>query len=208
MNIISNNCAGGYLYRDVLKLEYPNPFIWTQVSAKEFIKLIENYDKINFKNYEMLKMQKKDFTENGDFGEHKWLSQHPLGLRIDDTFTLWFPHILYKADAIRPQTVNTNVYYKRHYELVIDTYIKRLARMKEEPVFMILDYPWFGWTDGLIKDVIELSEKVKYKIILITNRKIDNSKKVNVVYDENLHTHPSVAVIDEGKQIKEFLGIK
>ena len=28
MNIITNNCLGGHIYRDVLKTEYQNPFIW------------------------------------------------------------------------------------------------------------------------------------------------------------------------------------
>ena len=208
MNIICNNCVGGYFYRDVLKTEYPNPFIWTQISAKEFIKLIENYDKIDFHKYKILKMQKSDFTENGDFGEHVWLAQQPLGLRIDDCFTLWFPHILYRADAIQPITVNTNIYYKNHSDLVIETYNKRLAKMNEEPIFMILDYSWFGWTSELLTDIINLSEKIKYKIILITKRKIENKKAVNIVYDKNLHTHPSIVVIEEGNKIKEFLGIK
>ena len=203
MNVICNNCAGGYFYRDVLKSEYSNPFIWTQIAAKEFLKLIEKFDEINFYNYEMLKMQKSDFTDNGDFGEHIWLNQHPLGLRIDNVFTLWFPHILYKKDAITPQMISTNVYYKRHFELVIKTFHKRLARMTESPVFFILDYAWFGWTYDLIRKAIDLSEKTKYKIVILTNRKIDNSKKAKIIFDEHLHTHPSVAVVDHGNELKE-----
>lgn len=203
MNVICNNCAGGYFYRDVLKSEYSNPFIWTQIAAKEFLKLIEKFDEINFYNYEMLKMQKSDFTDNGDFGEHTWLNQHPLGLRIDNVFTLWFSHILYKKDAITPQMISTNVYYKRHFELVIKTFHKRLARMTEPPVFFILDYAWFGWTYDLIRKAIDLSEKTKYKIVILTNRKIDNSKKAKIIFDEHLHTHPSVAVVDHGNELKE-----
>jgi len=208
MNIICNNCAGGYFYRDVLKEEYQNPFIWTQICAKEFVKLIENFDKINFLNYEMLEMKKSDFIESGDFGEHIWLNQHPLGLRIDNIFTLWFPHIRYKIDAIKPQTVNTDIYYYRHFELVVDTYEKRLKRMKENPVFMILDYEWFGWNEELIKQVIDLSNTVKYKIIILTKRKEIKINNAKIIYNENLHYHPSIAVKEEGNKIKEFLGIK
>lgn len=55
MNIITNNCLGGFIYRDILKTEYQNPFIWTYIKTNEFIFLCENYNKINFHNYELSK---------------------------------------------------------------------------------------------------------------------------------------------------------
>ena len=75
--------------------------------------------------------------------------------------------------------------------------------MTEPPVFFILDYAWFGWTEDLIRKAIDLSEKTKYKIVILTNRKIDNSKKAKIIFDEHLHTHPSVAVVDHGNELKE-----
>ena len=50
MNIITNNCLGGFIYRDILKTEYQNPFIWTGIEIEKFIDFVDNFDKIDFTN--------------------------------------------------------------------------------------------------------------------------------------------------------------
>lgn len=55
MHIISNNCLGGYIYRDSLKQEYSTPFIWCKIKEDSFIPLTENLYKIDFTNYELKK---------------------------------------------------------------------------------------------------------------------------------------------------------
>jgi uncharacterized protein (DUF1919 family) len=36
MNIIANDCAGAYLYRDSMKTEFLNPFIWSSIDIDNF----------------------------------------------------------------------------------------------------------------------------------------------------------------------------
>ena len=49
MNIISNDCTAGFIYKEINE-EFKNPFIWTSIDIDNFIKLIENYDTLNFNN--------------------------------------------------------------------------------------------------------------------------------------------------------------
>ena len=57
MNIISNNCVGGFLY-NIKKEKYKNPFIWMRVTGESLKHLILDYDKIDFTNYELTKDNK------------------------------------------------------------------------------------------------------------------------------------------------------
>ena len=49
MNIISNDCTASFIYKEINE-EFKNPFIWTSIDIDNFIKLIENYDTLNFNN--------------------------------------------------------------------------------------------------------------------------------------------------------------
>lgn len=40
MNIISNNCVGGFLY-NIRKEKYKNPFIWMRVTGESLKRLIK-----------------------------------------------------------------------------------------------------------------------------------------------------------------------
>ena len=42
MFIISNNCLGGYIYRDILEKEYCSPFIWTLFDTNVFIDFVND----------------------------------------------------------------------------------------------------------------------------------------------------------------------
>jgi uncharacterized protein (DUF1919 family) len=55
MNIISNNCFGGYIYKNVLKEQYSTPFIWNRIYNNDLITLLKNFNKINFNNIELKK---------------------------------------------------------------------------------------------------------------------------------------------------------
>lgn len=50
MNIITNNCSGGYIYKDCIKCDFMNPFIWSSIDFDNLLKLVINYDTINFRN--------------------------------------------------------------------------------------------------------------------------------------------------------------
>ena len=74
-NFISNNCIGGRLY-ECLNEQYQNPFIWTIVMPNDFLYLVENYDKINFKN---IKIEYGVFT-NRPWKKYRYLIDNKVGL--------------------------------------------------------------------------------------------------------------------------------
>jgi len=47
MNIISNNCLGGFIYKDFLQIKYENPFIFSLMDYDDFLYLLENYETID-----------------------------------------------------------------------------------------------------------------------------------------------------------------
>lgn len=57
MLVITNNCMGGYFYRDEMKIQYNHPFFWGTMHD-DILKLILNWDKINFKKYVITKDEK------------------------------------------------------------------------------------------------------------------------------------------------------
>lgn len=56
MNIISNRCIGAYIYRDIIKTKFQNPFVWSRINKQYFNYLFEHYSIINFYNYELGKI--------------------------------------------------------------------------------------------------------------------------------------------------------
>ena len=64
MNIITSNCLGGFIYRDILNQEYQNPFIWTKFLNNEmFIDFVDNFKNINFDNV-MIEKEGDGLTNN------------------------------------------------------------------------------------------------------------------------------------------------
>lgn len=56
MNIISNNCLGGFFYK-FNNIQFNNPFIWSAILTDSMYYLIKNYDTINFNNFELTKSE-------------------------------------------------------------------------------------------------------------------------------------------------------
>ena len=52
MLIISNLCYGGYFYK-YMDHQYNNPFIWCRVFYDSMRYLMDNWEKIDFKNFEV-----------------------------------------------------------------------------------------------------------------------------------------------------------
>ena len=64
--IISTNCIAGFIYRDHIKKEYEHPFIWSVIKLSDFIKLIENFNDIDFINSKAMMSVGELSNKNGN----------------------------------------------------------------------------------------------------------------------------------------------
>lgn len=170
MNIISNTCLGAYIQRDILHQQYNNPFCWNIIDAKSMLYLIENYDSINFMNYELVKDAKWNFT-----------------LIIDKHIYVKYVHYLFSPMDDSPRIHNADVYYNKIWEYIIHKYEERLIRMKEnnlKPIFVIgTSWPGNFYTAKEIEMIANAN--TNYKIIISNNNLHANIKRNNVSYYDN-----------------------
>lgn len=62
MNLICNSCVGGFIYKNELKSQFKNPFIWNIIDFNSMLYLVKNYENVNFNNYELIKDNKWNFN--------------------------------------------------------------------------------------------------------------------------------------------------
>lgn len=132
MNIISNNCLGGYIYQNLLKEEYKNPFIWTLFeNPVEYIELIKNWNNVNFDNFELIK-KGEEFKNN-------------FQIMIDQKYTLSFIHVFFDKDRNNTEKfehtariVGENIFSPEPWKYIVDKYTQRLSRMKQEKNMIFL----------------------------------------------------------------------
>ena len=152
MNIISNRCIGAYIYRDIIKTKFQNPFIWSRINKQYFNYLFEYYSDINFYNYELGKIDDV-------------LSM--FYLNIDNKVRVEYRHIVFDADCKEQKIIKNTIYTNKPWELVVSNYDKRLKRMKEEPLFfyMDIDKKLDMFHNYIITDI---AKRIKKKIVILT----------------------------------------
>lgn len=126
MFLISNNCLSGHLYKDCFKKEYNNPFIWTVINFENMLKLIKNFDNINFNNYELIK------DENWNFS-----------IIIDNLVKINYVHCKFDPRFKKPTKIGPDIFYNEIWKYIVLKYEERLKRMKqlnEKPIFCICNF--------------------------------------------------------------------
>ena len=171
MNIISNNCLGGYIYRNILQDSYKNPFIWTLFeNPSEYIDLIENWNNVDFDDFIM--------TRKG-----KGLKNN-FQILIDSKYTVSFIHIFF--DPVKdntqyfentPRIVGENIFTPKPWEYITEKYVQRLDRMKKETNTVFFYF----------EPNISCSDLIRLPSVLATNKFrgvifTDNSKVVGNSY--------------------------
>ncbi len=130
MNIVSNNCFGGFIYK-YANLKYENPFIWTAILGSSLETLLFNYDNIDFSNIYL----------------HDVSGHYGYNLVVDDKLDVKFwSHYKYDANANKPYKKGDSIYSNNIGEYILNTYRKRLQRMTKPPVFVL--YWWKGLSTG------------------------------------------------------------
>lgn len=177
MNLVANNCVGGCFYKDE-NLQYTNPFIWTAVHAPYFLKGIKNWDNIDWLNYEIYKDKDWNFF-----------------IKIDDTFILKCVHFIFSPHDSTIRKANGMIYYNKIWEYINDTYLKRIERMKESPIFIIDWEKCLDFTEENQNEFLN-SYDFKYPIILITNLHSAlqfKNDKLHVIIDEHVSSQSNGA---------------
>ena len=169
MNLIGNTCLSSFIIRDYIKIPYNNPFCWNVIDIDSFCYLIENYNKINFKDYELIKDSNWNFS-----------------LIIDKKIKTQYVHYKFSIEDKIIRKNNLDVYYNKIWLYIIEKYEKRLKIMleqQEEPIFIIgSSYDKsFGSVDlNDIKKIINI--KTKYKIIITSNIDLNFDLPSNIIY--------------------------
>ena len=177
MNLIGNTCSATAITKYCLKEKYSNPFCWNVIDFESFYNLIENYDTLNYKNYELVKDDKWNFF-----------------IIIDNKVKIWFPHYRFDKNCKTIKIKEVDVYWCRIWEYIVSKYEERLKRMNdkhEEPIFIISsNHPqqWFS-KDQLMK-IIKMNSK--YKIIISNGNMLDD-----LVLPSNIIYHKSALPIDK-----------
>lgn len=194
INILSLNCLGGHIYRDLLKYPYGNPFIWTQLDNNDFIQLIETYETIDFLNYELIK-------ESDGLDKFRVL--------IDDNIKLQFNHHRFDAAAYTPQIRGVDVFYNKIWEYIADIYEKRLSRMSKEVDLVAID----DWSDSLdIERMKEICTSKKYPLFICTDRLPEHDNDTIIIKPRIIHDGhgpgPGDIWHDYSTELKRLLKIK
>ena len=164
MNIISNNCFGGYIYKNVLKTEYTTPFIWSRIYNDDLIKLLSNFKTINFNNIELKKKGKN--LEDGFY------------IEIDNLIKVYYNHYKFDKNCNKPilkddctNSINNwsiDIHYNKIWEYIIEKYNNRLNRMNFNDKFVLA---LEDNHDNLsLEKIIPLAEKLNFKLIIITKK--------------------------------------
>ena len=168
MLLITNNCMGGFLYRE-LKHEYNHPFFWG-TTGLDMLKLVTDFDNINFDNITLEK-----------YGNCKFK------IIIDNKIEYKCLHYIFSPNDKVPRVEIPNVYYNKIWEYIVEKYTARLKRMKESKETPSFAIHWAA-CDGFNKTNFEefIQNDFKYKtVVFIPYEDYKDFKKDNLilVYD-------------------------
>lgn len=201
MNIVSNNCIGARLY-DLQKKQFVNPFCWSAITDEDFIKLIENWDNMDFG---------KSTFELEDYWKGRYNHNYQTVLAtIDYDIKLHFIHHIYSETCTEiTKRGNTEVVYKGTVSYCKELWNKRLQRMNEEPVFLFS----FNPMDPDSENYKKLLETVKtinteYKLILLLHENVEfvcDRKNISVIRLDKVTMKSNITTI--GKKLSRYIKI-
>lgn len=163
MNIISNDCTAGFIYRE-LNQRYGNPFIWTSIDLDNFIKLVEKYDTIDFSNITGIKL----IENNSKISVQNEMC--PV-IRIDDLIDVYYFHHFYKKGVNEELNTTKRYIYDEHIsEYVLEFYRRRLCNMTDSPMFIWSDHDSYKWYKSDLSRFKNI--RTKYRIIIYTHKEV------------------------------------
>jgi uncharacterized protein (DUF1919 family) len=206
MIVISNNC-GGADYYNLHNEKFNNPFMWSVVFADDMIRLINNFDKINWLQFEPILL-----TEEIAHANHYPYKPTVTGIKLDNVCNIYWTHYLFDANAISPVKRGPDTFYYKNYEHTLSKYItrtKRMCSMHEEPSFLIMGYDRYGWNDNMLSKLALLH--TPYKTVIISPKQMASSNKnLKFIFEPKMEAKENVLPITLVKkylqQIEKFYG--
>ena len=198
MNIISNTCLGGYIYKNLLNEEYKNPFIWTLFeNPNDYIDLIKNWKSVNFDNFELTK-KGKELKNN-------------FQIIIDEKYPVSYVHVFFDKNENKtkfyewmPRIVGENIYTSKPWEYIVEKYISRLERMKKENK-TIFFYSDSNLDCSKLKELPQIFMENKFNGIIFTYDKTIKSNKFTKVFYTSKDDSPTKICKLYQKEILEFI---
>lgn len=176
MNIISNNCIGASIYKQ-LGIEFSNPFIWSLISPEDMVFLINNYDEM-------------DLTKISFVSSNKMV--------VDGKIRVLFPHHIKDPSYQEPTKIDSNIFFKNIEDYLLDSWNRRVLRLKnlnENPIFIISDRKNGNENGTYVFDNPNYLNDIstQYKIVLVGDEDFWKSPKCNnfdIVSGKNFSISP------------------
>jgi hypothetical protein len=190
LNIISNNCVGGFITRDILHTEYKNPFIWTTTEALDMISLMSNFMTINWANFSL------EMDDNCTM----------FGI-IDNKVKTRFTHYKLNPNAhniVIGGPANNDIYSDKIWEYICLKYISRVKRLCTcgiTPIFICCganNRPRYDFGKDFTLDEqeqlyhIATANKVRLIISFKNNINLPNTEYVTVVEQTQSFLHDGI----------------
>ena len=158
---IANNCTGGFLYR-LLDRPYDNPFMWSVMSASDFLKLIKHFYEIDFSNVKLIAPCKTTILSICNDANCKF-KHNSIAFMLDNKFEVLFPH--HQMDNIGNIHKLTNRFMK---------FSKEISSIDKDRLFFILDA-----NDIISKnDVLDFLDNVQYNHMAVSKYDIQHRSHV------------------------------
>jgi len=200
MNIIANNCCGGWLYTHN-KMEYTNPFMWSITQYDSLIYLLGHFYDINWTNIKI--------SESA-------LRKHTYKITVDGMVNIHYMHCVFNKDKTQPtkifrKNIGNDIDYCLIWEYVYDKYIARTKRMiknGEPPIFLLR--PNNGncnWTDEQINTLLTLPTPFK-RILISQNQAISSDNSNNLILYTTDYPSHSCIIQKYLSDINRFIGLE
>lgn len=177
MQLICNDCFSGFLNQK-LNREFENPFYWSRIYAKDFAKLVNEYEKINF--------AKIRIALNKDF-KHEfvtWPCDALSPVIICNGIRIFYNHYKYSETDTVPRKEPPDIYYNKNYIYCVEKWFARIRRMTPERPTIL-----FHWnniandSEEDVRKVIAACRDKNYKLIFVADKEMpiyDNATFIRV----------------------------
>ena len=176
---ISNMCQAGFINKFIQNSPYKHPFLFCTIMEDDYMKFIENFDKINFKNFKKLHYnQTKIYNHKDKYswdGLNKLLNidiNNTVGIELEDDIQIMYPHILFD-----------------NFDTKYNNRLTRFIENKNKEIYFI-----FRVRNYMRKDVVDKFYSFKnYKKILLFDEDVsfkndykeNNDTKIVITSKEN-----------------------
>lgn len=180
MVLVGNDCAVGYLYRDVLCEPYASPTIWTKCLKDDFLAYVKTINDIRLDKF--ICLVKNPSTLSGFY------------VKLHNGIKFECIHTKFDISANTPIVRDVNTYYCKPWEYITQKWLTRCKRMLDsrlDPVLILHinqadpDFATDNERQLYISDVITAAHQSGTKIIVLSDFSITDSRVPHIIIGVN-----------------------